>query len=397
MSIFVLGRSRSGKTPFAAQVALALGWRHLSGSEWVRRRFPAGREDYPDRAAYVEAITRFSLAELRRDPRACVEYLRAAYDLSEPFVAEGLRNPHDFVHLFDPRSDAVVDLEHAGNDLPPTGFEGGLGVIDAYLDYLAAVGMWDAAAKRFEYRFQEFHDRAGLVQPAPAETPTGATGAAGRRGPLDVPSLDAALSDFLGRWKQSAPAAPDASPHATPAAPTPLRVHADIPPLKAHVRGEYLYDMDPGHAGEHVPCTAFAVSSYAGSVPTFNVLLADGSVFSYLPPTALVDIDRRQGGESPPPLLELADLAYHNCPDADLCVHSFDELRGPVQAYFKRGGLWMAGEYLFTVDWYTGNDLLHLVALENGQFAFLPHHKLKFKDGPRDLPAYRKMHGEWKV
>lgn len=169
--------------------------------------------------------------------------------------------------------------------------------------------------------------------------------------------------------------------------------HADIPPLKTHVRGEYLFDMDLRHAGEYVPCTAFAVSSYEGSVPTFKILLADGTVFSYVPPSALVDVARRGNG----PELELADLAYHNCPDEDLCVHRFGELAGPVQAFFKRPQVWLAGEYLFTIDWYTGNDLLHLIALENGQYAFLPHHKVKFKDGARSFQPYRKMHSEWKV
>ena len=95
--------------------------------------------------------------------------------------------------------------------------------------------------------------------------------------------------------------------------------------------------------------------------------------------------------------LELADLVYHNCPAEDICVHAFEQLQGPVQAYFKRRQLWLAGTYLLTIDWYTGNDLLHLIALENGQYAFLPHHKVKFRDGIKEFPPYRKMHSEWKV
>ncbi|MCI0459887.1 MAG: hypothetical protein L0Z62_23295 [Gemmataceae bacterium] len=379
MSLFVLGSSRTGKTPFAAQVALALGWQHLSASEWVRRRFPTA--PYPDRAAYVQAITRFALAELKRDPRACVDYLSRTYDLSRPFVIDGVRNPHDFIHLFDPRADAAVFLEHIDTDLPPTRFERGLEVIRAYLDYLGDTGLLEGE-RVFGYRFRAFHEPAGLIGES-AQATAGPW-------PRTISSLDAAILDLLREWKRIGP---PAAAEAGPAAPIPQRVHADIPPLKTHVRGEYLYDMDLSHVGEHVPCTAFAVSSYEGSVPTVKLLLADGSVFSYVPPSALIDPAKFGSG----PELELADLAYHNCPGGDLCVHPFEELAGPVQAYFKRRDLWLDGEYLFTVDWYTGNDLLHLVALANGQYAFLPHHKLKFKDGPRAFQPYRKLHTEWKV
>ncbi|MCI0457297.1 MAG: hypothetical protein L0Z62_09995, partial [Gemmataceae bacterium] len=201
---------------------------------------------------------------------------------------------------------------------------------------------------------------------------------------------DAAILDYLQECKRAAPPVADTVP--APEAHRPQRVHADIPPLKTHVRAEYLFDMDLRHVGEHYPCTAFAVSSYEGSVPTFKILLADGTVFSYVPPSALVDVAQLK-----PPELELADLVYHNCPASDVCVHRFEELAGAVQAFFKRPALWLEGEYLLTIDWYEGNDLLHLIALANGQYAFLPHHKVKFKDGARAFQPFRKMHSEWKV
>jgi hypothetical protein len=150
--------------------------------------------------------------------------------------------------------------------------------------------------------------------------------------------------------------------------------------------------MDPAHVGSLVPCTVFAVSSYAGSTPTLKILLEDGAVFSYLPPDALVDPAKRRD-----PQLALTDLVYHNCPSEDVCVHAFEALSGPVLAYLKHHDLWMPGEYRFTVDWYLGNDLLHFVALENGQFAFLPHHKLKFKRGDPGFEPYRKIRRTWVV
>lgn len=376
MNLFVLGRSRSGKSPFAAQVALALSATHISASAWVRRRFPKG--EYPDRAALVEALTRFSVAELRRNPRACVEFIRSEYDLTRPSVLEGLRNPHDFVHLFDPTRDGVAVLEHTANDLVPTAFEGGLDVIARYLAYLETSGMMDPGRVR-RYRFPEFYAKVGVV-PAPV--------APDAAGVCEVSSLDAAILDCIA-WCRSR-TEPAASADSSP--PRPRRVHHEVPPLKTFLRGEYLYDMDLRHVGETVPCTVFAVSSYPGSAPTFQVLLADGSVFSYVPPTALID------PSAAGPAYGLDDLVYHNCPDGDVCVHVFAELSAePVQAFLRKRNEWVEGRYLFTMDWYEGNDLLHGVALTNGQCAFLPNHKLKFRGGAREFAPYRKLHAEWKV
>src|SRR5262249_55896973 len=160
MSLFVLGRSRTGKTPFAAQVALALGCPHVMASEWVRKRFPPA--NFPDRQALVDALTRFAVEELKRDPKACVEYIRRHHDLGRFNVIEGVRNPHDFVHLFDPRQDTALFLEHTANDLRPTAFEGGLAVIRSYLDYLREAGML-VGPRLFVYRYPELFEPAGQV------------------------------------------------------------------------------------------------------------------------------------------------------------------------------------------------------------------------------------------
>jgi hypothetical protein len=171
--------------------------------------------------------------------------------------------------------------------------------------------------------------------------------------------------------------------------------HGEIEPEDVTVRDEFLYDMDPKKIGRETPGVIFAVSSYEGSVPTLMVRLADGSVFSYLPPHAVF---------APRPCLYrdmelgLEDLVYHNCPAGKIAVDQFEFLKGPVLAYLKRKNLWIRGYYLATIDWYEGNDLLHLVELENKQFAFLPHHKLKFGSGvAKQFEPYKKMRSEWKV
>jgi hypothetical protein len=366
MKVFVLGSSHTGKTPMAEHVARALGVPHLRASAWARDRFPGPAGG--DRQAFVDAITRFSIAELRRDPWISVDHLAAHHDLAGPCVIEGIRNPLDFVHLYDPRGDVTVWLDHGANPLVPTEFEGGLDVIAAYLDWLAAAGLSDAT--RLRYRF-------GALR----RTDPGA--AAGD-------TLDDAIDDAIARLTPRAAPAP-------PPAPTPSRVHAEIPPLRLSVRAEYLHGMDPARLGELAPCTAFAVSSYPGEAPTFQILLGDGAVFSYLPPTALLDPARRAAHPEVPEL-DLEDLVYVDCPAEAICVHRWPALDGRVLAWLKRRDLWLGGDYLFTVDWWTDNQLAHAILLDHGQVALLPHHKLKFGSGHGEgFAPYRKLRKVWRV
>ncbi|MCA9679356.1 MAG: hypothetical protein H6708_04760 [Kofleriaceae bacterium] len=373
MKVFVLGRSASGKTPMAQRLAAALGLAHVPASAWVRARFPGadrrGDGTPATRQAFVEAITRFSTVELARDPFVCLDHLAAHHDLTA-CVIEGVRNPFDFVHLFDPRTDAVVTLAHGNTALTATGFEAGLDVIDAYLAWLDGCGL-AGAGPRLRYTFGAF--RRGDAGAEPGDT------------------LDDALDDAIATL---APVVAAAAATAAAPTPTPARVHAPIPPLRCHVRTEYLYGMDPARVGTYTPCTAFVVSSYPGEAPTFQLLLGDGAVFSYVPPSALVD-PARLGADAD---LELADLVYFDCPDEQLVVHRHAALDGEVLAYFKRPDRWVAGRYLFTIEWWTGNHLAHAVALASGQYAVLPHHKLKFGSGhAAGFEPYKKIRKVWKV
>lgn len=69
----------------------------------------------------------------------------------------------------------------------------------------------------------------------------------------------------------------------------------------------------------------------------------------------------------------------------------------PVSCYLKRVERWIEGEYLFTIDWFDDNEQAHVVRLSNGQFAALPNHKIKFRDGARSMPDYRKLHATWRL
>jgi hypothetical protein len=85
---------------------------------------------------YVREVTQWSLARLREDFQAGLTFLQTQYDLSQPCIVEGERNPHDFLHLFHPRHDLVVSLVHSNNPIPRTTYELGLDIIWAYLAWL---------------------------------------------------------------------------------------------------------------------------------------------------------------------------------------------------------------------------------------------------------------------
>jgi hypothetical protein len=363
MRIFVIGASHTGKSPLAKRLAEALGVRCVSAGAWVRERFaeprPADDASASERSSHVEKLTAFALAELRRDPHVSVASLAARLRPDEDAVIEGMRNPYDFIHVFDPRTDHVIAL--FGPPAVASPFDRGIDPLLAYLDWSIEMGLCDAKRKRV-YRFESF-------------------------GTIGVPApntLEHAIVDCIAGFPLSsvAPGSP----------PTPTRVHADIPPIEAHVRAEYLYNMDPAHVGELRRCKVFGVSSYVGQAPTFQILLEDGALFSYVPASALVD-----SAKHAEPTLELVELVYHDCKHVEISVHDMSALRGEVLAYFKKRDVWMKGEYRFTIDWYTGNEMLHCIALANGQFALLPNHKIKFGDHEPGFEAYKKIRREWTV
>lgn len=170
-------------------------------------------------------------------------------------------------------------------------------------------------------------------------------------------------------------------------------IHYDLPQaISGFVDRQLLFDLDSDIDGT-IPCQIFSLAAYPQEALTFQILLKDGSLFSYVPLHLLY----HKPLEAAEPL-ELADLVYHNCHDSFVCLHRFELLgHDSVNCFFKHKNLWLTGEYLFTVDWYRGNDLLHFIELHTGQFALLPNHKIKFLNGEPQFQPFKKLHATWKV
>ncbi len=210
-----------------------------------------------------------------------------------------------------------------------------------------------------------------------------------------------------------------------------MPLHVEIKPISCQVASSFLF-RDESRT-DWVSGRIIAVSSYPGSTPTFKVLLEDGALFSYVPVAAVRTATARGDLVSVKPStftfktckdevepmydgfkdflkkkgtgifysFFLQDLCYNDCPSENMTVVRFEELAGrPVQAYLKRCKLFIGGTYLCTLDWGDANVLLHLLELENGQFAFLPSHKILFGNNSqnlRELPRYRAVKGTFSV
>lgn len=166
------------------------------------------------------------------------------------------------------------------------------------------------------------------------------------------------------------------------------------PPRDLRVRKSVLFGDDPSMMNEFEDCKAIAFSGYEGHAPCFQILLKDGSLFSYIGTHLLFAPGKPDGVD-----LGLQHLAYRNCPAGRISVYVLQGLvaEGEVHCFFKGLSLWMSGKYWFTVDWVDENEQLHCICLENGQIAFLPNHKLKFGNTKKHFEKYMKIRQEWKV
>ena len=136
MKLFIIGQSQSGKTTLANQMAQIYGLQHISASDWVKQVWQLSIEDFASREAYITAITEYSLEYLRKYPRACIDYIQHQLVDDRNTVIDGIRNPYDFVTLFNWQFDRCLYLNYQCNPIPTNPFEQGLSVIQTYLKWL---------------------------------------------------------------------------------------------------------------------------------------------------------------------------------------------------------------------------------------------------------------------
>lgn len=167
----------------------------------------------------------------------------------------------------------------------------------------------------------------------------------------------------------------------------------DKPWTTVSVRKQYLLDHKEGF-WDVIGGKLQSVWSYPGHQPTFNVLLDDGSIFSYLPAAAF------EGGFYGTLQWPLWTHCGIVCPskafiyyesktfeDRNLFIHCFS----PEKKYLG------AGNYCFTIEWPYENENLHFMEIGSNYF-FIPNHKMLLTKDIQEpkLPSWKKLNSEWK-
>lgn len=174
-------------------------------------------------------------------------------------------------------------------------------------------------------------------------------------------------------------------------------VHASLETTTVWVKEDIFFDLETD-TNRYVKCKLFGITCLEGRVPTFEVLTADGYVFSDIPPHMIMF---KEPSDENQYLLE--DLVYNNCCADDFVISEFDELKSrTAYVLFKSTGQYVKAQYWFSLDFHTKNNWYHCMKLENGQVAFIPSHKIVFSsDGKlktdHEFPKYKKLRKVFKV
>jgi hypothetical protein len=168
-----------------------------------------------------------------------------------------------------------------------------------------------------------------------------------------------------------------------------------LPPVKAFVRAEYLYDHQRGH-GELVPAIWCSLKSIAGEALRFESYLPTyAALYDKLPISAYV-WKPIEGEPLPLDFLQIWDAMSYWATVVDKPL-----LAGLRAEFFAKDRKTYPGTYLFTIDnchpdrripdfgfSETAEDhkSFNVLQLDNGQFALQPNNRCRFFD-PAFTPA----------
>lgn len=167
-----------------------------------------------------------------------------------------------------------------------------------------------------------------------------------------------------------------------------MKNHYSIQPINVYIFKSLLYNND---SKELINCTIIGLCLYENETLCFDIILEDGSIFNYIPLDKIVYKKEYDSN------ITLKDLVYHNSPSIEISLNYIDSLKNMKLAYLKNLNQWIEIEdYILTIDWYKGNDLLNLVKLNNGFFALLPNHKIKMNN-IKEFEKYSKIRESYTV
>jgi hypothetical protein len=164
-------------------------------------------------------------------------------------------------------------------------------------------------------------------------------------------------------------------------------LNANIPPIEAYVRGNYLRDQKDSH-DKYFPCLIFGACSIPARSPLFHFLMEDGGLWWRMPIAAFC-------AEPDTPEVDIHDLVLWNSFSSNITVTEFYAMRNMRMTYVSRSGDFVNGKYLFTLDWHAPDDNLintgfsenpgqhkcgHVIQRDDGNFAIQPNNRVRMYD-----------------
>ena len=134
MNIFVIGKSKTGKTTVSSKIAQALDIQHVTVSTIFREI--VNENDFETRQEFIEKISYVSETMIEHDPYVVVNYVNSM-TANTSSVVEGFRNPFEFIKIFNPSEDKVVFLNGGKHVLSyQSKFENGVDLIYKNLKWM---------------------------------------------------------------------------------------------------------------------------------------------------------------------------------------------------------------------------------------------------------------------
>ena len=182
-------------------------------------------------------------------------------------------------------------------------------------------------------------------------------------------------------------------------------LNANIPPIYAQIRREYLYDLKKHH-GEVEDCIVFGITSLGGRAILWHAIMENGAIFYRLPLSAFI---QKNFKPEDVPIFRLDELELWNSFSYFPAVTCWKLISSASGKYIGKDKKWHHGKYLFTIDWGHLDDNIvntdhseiphehkcaHIIALNDGNFAAQPNNRCIW-----DLPSFtvKDQIPDWKV
>jgi hypothetical protein len=164
-------------------------------------------------------------------------------------------------------------------------------------------------------------------------------------------------------------------------------LNANIPPIEAYVRGNYLRDQRDSF-NTYFPCVIFGVASVKSRSPLFHFLMEDGGLWWRMPISAFCT-------EPDVPEVDLHDLVLWNSFSPYVSVTRFESLYNMRIHYMDRHKQRVKGKYLFTLDWHAAESNIvdtgfsevpgqhkcgHVIQRDDGNSAIQPNNRVLLLD-----------------